>query len=647
MFQPAIDSAIPELAIPGVTIPGIGLIDVSWPNINTDTSTPWTNINTVLTAVVHSSIGVLMGTGAIVVGSSVNTANTTMDYWVSTLLSSSAIKSLPSGSGIAVDSAGNSITIGADAWSGYVGTGAYITKLSPTGAKIWQAKVASTGGLLQSYIYPAPAAVDSADNVITCMSDVNTPAYYVFKHDSAGALVWQRRIPAVDFGVTYESNGLVIDSSDNIWLYCRSNSVGTLFRISSAGTVTQQVGFGAPLQIHTLAAFGSNFILAGNGTVYPLLLAVTPTGTAVWGQTFSAGRAGKIYGIAVDDSSNVYAVGQTLNAAATLTQPMVLKYNSAGALQWQKLITFPIAAQFNACAVDSAGNLYAVGTVGGSQPYGIAMCIDSSGAIVWQTKVYSVIYSTSTIAGLRSVSTRSVGKLTIGGQYNSGGSPEAEQAFVLRIPTATATVGTYGNFILETSAFVISNITYTATTVSQGITTPTNTLTTTTLVGSITTAVPLNARIASYPYKLTRLSGNVATTEATLQITGVVADTLGNVYSIAIPTGTTTTCVYIAKTNAAGQLVWQRRYLTGYAVGYPNILINPAQDTLYILLQASPPTVITYSTDGALGLQRRLTNQVMPVVYVPKIVVDTTGNIYVIASSGANAEDLVTKQTSS
>lgn len=562
------------------------------------------------------------------------------DYWVSTLLSSSAAKALPSGSGIAIDSVGNSITAGSDG-SASVRTGVYITKLSPAGVKVWQAKIASTSSNLQSYAYPSPVAVDSADNVITCIADAVNGTYYVFKHDSAGALVWQRRIPAVSVGGVYDSSGLVIDPSDNIWVHCYSNSVSTLFRISSAGTVTQQVGFGSLLQIHTLAAFGSNFILAGNGTVHPLLLAVTPTGVAVWGQTFSAGVIGKIYGVAVDASSNVYAVGQTAGAS-----PAVWKYNSLGVLQWKKLVTTPATAQFNACAVDASGNLYVVGTVGGSQYYGIAMCIDSSGAIVWQTKVHGVTYGAATEVGLRSVDSRTGGKLSIGGFTNISLSSDTEQAIVLRIPTAAATVGTYGALIFETSAFVISNITATATAVSQAVTNPTNTLTTTALVGSTTTAVPFTARIASYPYKLTKLVGNAGSVEITLQVTGVVADTLGNVYSIAIPMGASNTCVYIAKTSASGQLVWQRRYLTGYAVGGPNILINPAQDTLYVILNASPPTVITYSTDGVLGLQRRLTNQTSAASLAsngPIGTIDPDGNVYVVASSGANAEVIVSK----
>jgi len=89
--------------------------------------------------------------------------------------------------------------------------------------------------------------------------------------------------------------------------------------------------------------------------------------------------------------------------------------------------------------------------------------------------------------------------------------------------------------------------------------------------------------------------------------------------------------MYIAKTNAVGQLVWQRRYLTGYEGRHANILINSAQDTLYIVLKSSPLTVITYSTDGVLGLQRRLTSLQLPGDPITNSAIDPDGNVYIVA----------------
>jgi hypothetical protein len=71
---------------------------------------------------------------------------------------------------------------------------------------------------------------------------------------------------------------------------------------------------------------------------------------------------------------------------------------------------------------------------------------------------------------------------------------------------------------------------------------------------------------------------------------------------------------------------------------------------LYIVLKASPPTVITYSADGVLGLQRRLTNQTSTSTLAyngPIGTIDPAGDVYVIASSGLNAEVVVSKLSSS
>lgn len=581
-------------------------------------------------------------------GAVLSSASALSPYWTATLFGTSANKSL-TGNGIAIDSTGNILTTGVD-YQTTTTTGAYVTKLSSAGAIVWQRKL--TSGLFDpaSPIFASFAAVDSADNVIATATDTTSTYIYVFKYDSAGNLLWQRRIPLATAIANWQWHSIAINSAGSIGIACVAGQASFIVTISSAGATLQQTNYGAIARINRTVKYTStgDIILGGTEQNYPTVLRATAAGVNVWVRGFSGARTGQVEAIVLDSAENVYAVGYVNNVTNVYPQPMVLKYSSDGTLQWQKIIVVAEGISFVACDIDSAGLLYAVGYIPATPSYSILMCIDSTGAIVWQRKISSKVSATPPmLVLLTSISARSSGVLAIGSSVSYNLDANNCQSVVQYLSSTSPPVGTWGILTYESLSLTLSNMGFTTTVPALSPAGGTVTLTTPTIVSSVVAATAVRDAISSYPYKLTRLSGNVGTTEAPLQITGVVTDTLGNVYSVAYPTGAANTCVYIAKTNAAGQLVWQRRYLTGYAVGAPNILINPVEDTLYILLKASPPTVITYSTDGVLGLQRRLTSQNIPGGYGQKFAMDTAGDMYVIASSGANAEVLVSKLSSS
>jgi hypothetical protein len=263
------------------------------------------------------------------------------------VFSTVANKSL-TGGGVAIDSTGDILTIGIDNNGSNVSTGAFITKLSSTGAKVWQRKLASATIAAGPLTTNAFVAVDSADNVIATAYDTSTLLVNVFKYDSAGTLLWQRRVTLNQLTTGYEYYGLAVDNADNIGIVSAITSGTTVFTINPAGTLTQQKTYGNLFITRSLQHTSSgNMIVAGSVSAagFPALLNIDPAGAIIWGQTFSAGRTGLITATAVDGTGNIYAVGDTTSVSGAVRQPMILKYSSAGVLQWQK--TFVLATDYS------------------------------------------------------------------------------------------------------------------------------------------------------------------------------------------------------------------------------------------------------------------------------------------------------------
>ena len=127
----------------------------------------------------------------------------------------------------------------------------------------------------------------------------------------------------------------------------------------------------------------------GNGNIYgtasvnPVLVKYSAGGNVQWAKTIRRGAEGaRFYAAALDQAGNVYAAGHQIGAGyynygsrdiagtSSMSNPVLVKYNTAGETQWVKTITEGSEwAQFNALAVDQAGNVYAAGQQYGSAYY--------------------------------------------------------------------------------------------------------------------------------------------------------------------------------------------------------------------------------------------------------------------------------------
>jgi hypothetical protein len=141
--------------------------------------------------------------------------------------------------------------------------------------------------------------------------------------------------------------------------------------------------------------FGNGVTATGTSSGFnAVLVKYSSLGAAQWAQTLTSGTVGAQFsGVAIDSSSNLYAVGYisgtgsygfggavTAIGTSTTYNSVLVKYSSAGTAQWaQTLSSGTGGAQFNGVTVDSSGNIYAVGYIAGTGAYGLGGSVTATG----------------------------------------------------------------------------------------------------------------------------------------------------------------------------------------------------------------------------------------------------------------------------
>ncbi|MGH7967019.1 MAG: SBBP repeat-containing protein, partial [Candidatus Binatia bacterium] len=267
------------------------------------------------------------------------------------------------GSGIAIDSNGNSYVTGDFEGSATFGLGEpnqttlidsnglgdiFVAKYDPSGALVW---VTQAGG--PGIDRGVSIAVDSSGNsyvrgvfrqtatfgAITLTSIDGSFDIFVAKYDPNGALVWVRQVggPDIDAG-----RGIAVDSSGNSYV------VGSFLGTTSFGGI-----------MLTSAGPGDIFVAKYNSS-----------GTLVWVRQAGGTGLDNGVGIAVDSSGNSYVTGffegtasfgATMLTSAGLEDIVVAKYDPNGTLVWARRAGGTLSDESRGIAVDSSGNSYVTG----------------------------------------------------------------------------------------------------------------------------------------------------------------------------------------------------------------------------------------------------------------------------------------------
>ena len=344
---------------------------------------------------------------------------------------------------IAVDSSGNVYIAGNTQSQGAGGQDALIAKYNTSGTLQWQRVLGGASNDMAAGI-----AVDSSGNVYiagyTQSQGAGGYETLIAKYNTSGTLQWQRILG--DTNADY-ANGIAVDSSGNVYI---------------AGITASQ---GAP---------GSDALIAKYDT----------SGTIQWQRILGSSVQASAGGIAVDSSGNVYIVGFT--EVSFYLDILVAKYDTSGTLQWQRTLGSPTSTDNNfglGIAVDSSGNVY----ITGYTPYQSAGVNDAlivkyntSGTLQWQR----ILGGTGNDGGT-GIAVDSSGNVYISGFTSQGAG--SFDALIAKLPGDGSLTGTYGGFTYAVSTLTAATPTLTAATSTLTAATSTLTAATSTLTAATST----------------------------------------------------------------------------------------------------------------------------------------------------------------
>ena len=225
----------------------------------------------------------------------------------------------------------------------------------------------TSGGLIswqQNYNYglsngnESNAVTVNGNNVFVSTSPYITPSgryrAFLLCYSSTGTLNWQRYFDPSDTyvnatvrGMTTDSAGTYVFTAGRFFKADTSEEYGLLtqYNASTGARVTyRQYGGASNLSVFEAVApmsdSATTLAVAGRtvGTSqYACWVMKTDlsTGSIAWQRVlYSSGQVCVFFGVAVDSSDNIYAVGYI-----GATTGVVAKYNSSGTLQWQRSLT--------------------------------------------------------------------------------------------------------------------------------------------------------------------------------------------------------------------------------------------------------------------------------------------------------------------
>jgi hypothetical protein len=310
--------------------------------------------------------------------------------------------------------------------------------------------------------------VDSNDDIIiignaqTTGTTYAAGATFIGKYTSAGVRIWNRTFTGGNYHNAAMTKPFVNSSGDIFFAYRKRDSYYRYdiltVKYNSSGTKQFNRATDGP------KASGEVFFEAGcvedsNGNVYTCGSNKNSSSDQYAGFLFKYNSSGifvsyKRFGntsldtrfraIAVDSSDNIYCCGNQDNVG------FVVKYDSSGNIVWSTKISNSLT--FRGIAVDSSGDIYLCG--GGSSvngvygTYSVVAKLNSSGQVQWYRKMSnSYISNRSLVVDNSAVYVTAYVKNGTSTQYNNA---------TFKLPKDGSLTGTYGNFVYATQSYSIS-----------------------------------------------------------------------------------------------------------------------------------------------------------------------------------------------
>ena len=303
----------------------------------------------------------------------------------------------------------------------------FLVKYNSSGARQWTKQLGTSNNE-----YASAVATDSSDNIYVtgmtwggldgstkpsyCKSKTNTVKafkectdIFLVKYNSSGIKQWVKQLEGSSSKSFENSQGLAVDSSDNIYVtgltnggldgntssgkydifLVKYNSTGTKQWIQQFGSSENDFGLGVNVDSkdniyvtgYTEGGLDGN---TNSGERDIFLVKYNSSGTKQWTQQLGTPTFEEGYGVVVDSSDNIYVTGWTRGKLDTYSggdDTILVKYNSSGTKQWTRQFGAPSfleKSQYNSSsqmsssedkgigvAVDSSGNIYVTGNTEG------------------------------------------------------------------------------------------------------------------------------------------------------------------------------------------------------------------------------------------------------------------------------------------
>jgi len=338
-----------------------------------------------------------------------------------------------------------------------------VAKWDKDGSIQWQNAVETKWG-------PHGMAVTSSGDVYSVGTGPSWPPNIIItKYNSSGAVQWRRNIGNATKGD--ECRALHVDSSGNTymisnhWIGLAAHGTGDipLIKYDSSGTLQWRKLIGKEdtfVGNDVVTDSSGNVIIGGasNSGGKAVALKLNSSAALQWEKYLESSVGSmSISACGTDSSDNVY-FGGLIEGTYPDKRVFLLKYNSAGTLQWQREIsgTGPtgygnLADPSDGIAVDSDGNIYYSGQSATSPKKVLLWKWNSSGYIQWQR---SWSHSSST----DHIETKGISVLKSHSFYFSIHNPEGEgssvDALIVKLPTD-------GTLTAPVDDWVYESITYT------------------------------------------------------------------------------------------------------------------------------------------------------------------------------------------
>jgi hypothetical protein len=315
--------------------------------------------------------------------------------------------------------------------------------------------------------------------------------FIIAKYNSSGDLQWKKKL---NVSGSNAASSLKVSVSNNIYICGWTNQSGAggedllVMKLDFSGNILWQKTLGSAGTENSYSLeldSNENVIIAGYNLDDILIIKYNSSGTLQWQRKFGKVKVGTYDNeyapdIGVDSSDNIYIVGFSITEGIGIFgqteysyDGVIAKYNSSGAIQWQKKvesISANLFAILYGITIDSNDDLYITGScnidIGGYKYPAYIAKLNSSGVVQWQRGLYRASSSQVTYALVSygyDISIDEYGDLCIVGttSYSSTGIYDKYYPLAFKVPSDGSLTGDYGPFQYGPVSLTYSNGTYT------------------------------------------------------------------------------------------------------------------------------------------------------------------------------------------